>query len=298
MPFVSVTPEVVVTFASDLAGVGTAISQANATAAGATVSVTVAGADEVSAGIAALFATHGQDYQALSSKMTAFHDDFVRALFAATESYASAEAASVSTLQLLQRSALGVTNASAQSLVGRPLIGNGADGAAPGQAGRPGGLLYGDGGNGAAGDDPGVAGGAGGAAGLIVNGGRGGAGGAGAAGGPGGNGGWLRGNGGIGGLGGSAIGLSGRAAGAGGNGGSAGLWGNGGAGGDGGAGYSGAAGAIGVGGGIGGSGQAGGVGGDGGAGGRGGLFIGDGGLGGNGGVYGNEIARASCRERV
>ncbi|WP_411550947.1 PGRS repeat-containing protein, partial [Mycobacterium shinjukuense] len=68
---------------------------------------------------------------------------------------------------------------------GRPLIGNGADGTSPGQAGGPGGWLYGNGGNGAPGAG-GQPGGAGGAAGLIGNGGNGGAGGAGAAGGGGG----------------------------------------------------------------------------------------------------------------
>ncbi|EUA85147.1 hypothetical protein I551_8388 [Mycobacterium ulcerans str. Harvey] len=43
---------------------------------------------------------------------------------------------------------LDVLNAPAQALFGRPLIGDGAGGA-PGQSGGDGGLLYGNGGNGA-----------------------------------------------------------------------------------------------------------------------------------------------------
>ncbi len=87
--------------------------------------------------------------------MTAFHDQFVAALTAGGGLYSSAEAAAATPLQDL----LNVVNAPTQALLGRPLIGDGADGTAPGQAGGAGGLLYGNGGNGAAGTNPGVAGG-------------------------------------------------------------------------------------------------------------------------------------------
>ena len=155
------------------------------------------------------FAGHGRQFQAVSPQAGVFHEQFVRALDSGAGSYLVTEAANV-------------IDTPAEALVGRPLIGNGADGG-PGQPGGAGGLLYGNGGAGGAGTAPGMAGGAGGAAGLIGNGGRGGAGGAGANGGAGGRGGRLFGNGGTGGQAGSG--------GAGGTGGRAGLIGNGGAGG-------------------------------------------------------------------
>ncbi|AIH90393.1 hypothetical protein IU19_20515, partial [Mycobacterium tuberculosis] len=47
MSFVSVAPEIVVAAATDLAGIGSAISAANAAAAAPTTAVLAAGADEV-----------------------------------------------------------------------------------------------------------------------------------------------------------------------------------------------------------------------------------------------------------
>ncbi|WP_165609384.1 PecA family PE domain-processing aspartic protease [Mycobacterium alsense] len=98
----------------------------------------------------------------------------------------------------LEQGVLGVVNAPTNFLLGRPLIGNGIDGAAgTGQPGGPGGILWGNGGNGGSSGATGVAGGAGGPAGLIGNGGTGGAGfngpaaGLGSYGGAGGIGGWL-----------------------------------------------------------------------------------------------------------
>lgn len=67
MSFVSVAPEIVVAAATDLAGIGSAISAANAAAAAPTTAVLAAGADEVSAAIAALFGAHGQAYQTVSA---------------------------------------------------------------------------------------------------------------------------------------------------------------------------------------------------------------------------------------
>jgi PPE-repeat protein len=89
---------------------------------------------------------------------------------------------------------LTVVNAPTEFLMGRPLIGPGTNGAAgTGQAGGPGGILWGNGGRGGSGA-AGQAGGPGGPAGLIGNGGVGGTGGSGAYGGAGGIGGWLFGN--------------------------------------------------------------------------------------------------------
>ncbi len=213
MSLVIATPQLLATAALDLASIGSQVSAANAAAAMPTTEVVAAAADEVSAAIAGLFGAHARQYQALSVQVAAFHEQFVQALTAAAGRYASTEAA-------VERSLLGAVNAPTEALLGRPLIGNGADGTAPGQPGAAGGLLFGNGGNGAAGGF-GQTGGSGGAAGLIGNGGNGGAGGTGAAGGAGGNGGWLWGNGGNGGVGGTSVAAG--IGGAGGNGGNAGC---------------------------------------------------------------------------
>lgn len=224
MSYVIATPEMMATAAFDLARIGSQVSAASAVAAMPTTEVVAAGADEVSAGIAALFSAHAQEYQALSAQAAAFHDQFVHTLTAAARWYTATEIANAAAMRVV----LGAVNAPTQTLLGRPLIGDGAHGTAPGQPGGAGGLLFGNGGNGAAGA-VGQVGGAGGAAGLFGIGGAGGAGGAGAPGGTGGTGGWLAGGGGVGGMGGAG-------GGAGGAGGNAGLFGNGGAGGAGGAG--------------------------------------------------------------
>ncbi|MFV9620448.1 PE family protein, partial [Mycobacterium tuberculosis variant caprae] len=213
MSYVIATPEMMATAAFDLARIGSQVSAASAVAAMPTTEVVAAGADEVSAGIAALFSAHAQEYQALSAQAAAFHDQFVHTLTAAARWYTATEIANAAAMRVV----LGAVNAPTQTLLGRPLIGDGAHGTAPGQPGGAGGLLFGNGGNGAAGS-VGQVGGAGGAAGLFGIGGAGGAGGAGAPGGTGGSGG---------------AGGAGAAGGSGGQGGL--LYGNGGAGGNGGA---------------------------------------------------------------
>ncbi|WP_078727095.1 PE family protein, partial [Mycobacterium tuberculosis] len=198
MSYVIATPEMMATAAFDLARIGSQVSAASAVAAMPTTEVVAAGADEVSAGIAALFSAHAQEYQALSAQAAAFHDQFVHTLTAAARWYTATEIANAAAMRVV----LGAVNAPTQTLLGRPLIGDGAHGTAPGQPGGAGGLLFGNGGNGAAGA-VGQVGGAGGAAGLFGIGGAGGAGGAGAPGGTGGTGGWLAGGGGVGGMGGA-----------------------------------------------------------------------------------------------
>ncbi|WP_136625755.1 PE family protein, partial [Mycobacterium innocens] len=219
MSFMLATPEMMTVAASDLASIRSAISAASAAALAPTAQVQAAAADEISMAISALFGEHALSYQAVSAQATAFHDQFVQALTSGGSSYASAEAANV------QQSLLDAINAPTQTLLGRPLIGNGADGTAANPNGGAGGLLYGNGGTGFSQTTDGAAGGSGGSAGLIGNGGGGGNGGAGANGGAGGNGGWLHGSGGAGGNGGAALLDGGGNGGSGGAGGSAGLWG-------------------------------------------------------------------------
>ncbi len=170
MSYVIATPEMMATAAFDLARIGSQVSAASAVAAMPTTEVVAAGADEVSAGIAALFSAHAQEYQALSAQAAAFHDQFVHTLTAAARWYTATEIANAAAMRVV----LGAVNAPTQTLLGRPLIGDGAHGTAPGQPGGAGGLLFGNGGNGAAGA-VGQVGGAGGAAGLFGIGGAGGA---------------------------------------------------------------------------------------------------------------------------
>ncbi len=152
MSFVIVAPEALMSVASEVAGIGSALNAANAAAAAPTTGVLAAAADEVSAAMAALFGAHAQEYQRLSAQAAGFHAQFVQALNAGVNSYASAEAANASPLQAVEQQVLGLINGPAQTLLGRPLIGNGADGApGTGQPGGPGGLLWGNGGNGGSG---------------------------------------------------------------------------------------------------------------------------------------------------
>ncbi len=221
MADVVVGPEWVGAAAGDLVELGSVIEAASAVARVSTTQLLAAGGDEVSAAVAALWGEYGRAFQVINAAAVAFHRQFAQALDAGAGAYAGAEAAGASWLQTLEQDALGVINAPANVLWGRPLIGDGSNGVAgTGQAGGPGGILWGNGGNGGSGA-PGKTGGAGGAAGLFGNGGIGGAGGTGVtgstgaagqiggtggtggAGGVGGHGGLLFGNGGTGGGGGA-----------------------------------------------------------------------------------------------
>ncbi|CKS96428.1 PE-PGRS family protein [Mycobacterium tuberculosis] len=167
MSFVIANPEMLAAAATDLAGIRSAISAATAAAAAPTIQVAAAGADEVSLAISALFGQHAQAYQALSAQATIFHDQFVQALTSGGNLYAAAESHTV------EQMVLNAINAPTQTLFGRPLIGDGANGTAENPDGQNGGLLFGNGGNGFTQTTAGVAGGNGGSAGLIGNGGAG-----------------------------------------------------------------------------------------------------------------------------
>ena len=170
MSFVIAAPDMVMSAATDLANIGSTISAAHAAAAAPTTGVLAAGADEVSAAIAALFSGHGQAFQALNSRAAAFHAQFVQNLTSGGAAYAGADVSA-------QQSLLDIVNAPTQALLGRPLIGNGTNGLpGTGQSGGAGGILWGNGGNGgsgtqAAGTQNGGPGGSGGPSGLFGNGG-------------------------------------------------------------------------------------------------------------------------------
>jgi hypothetical protein len=76
-----------------LAAIGSAVGEANATAANATTSLLTAAADEVSTRIAALFGAYGLEYQAASAQVAQFGERAVVELAASANAYLTAEIA-------------------------------------------------------------------------------------------------------------------------------------------------------------------------------------------------------------
>ena len=99
MSYVFATPEWVAAAATDLASIGSSINAASAAAAMPTSAVMAAGADDVSAVIAALFGAHAQAYQQLSAQAAMFHEQFVQLMTAGAAQYAGAEAANAMPMQ-------------------------------------------------------------------------------------------------------------------------------------------------------------------------------------------------------
>ncbi|WP_139830900.1 PE family protein, partial [Mycobacterium paraense] len=160
MSFVVAAPGSLAAASETLSGIGAALRQANSAASGWTTEVAAAAEDEVSLAISAVFGGYARDFQALSARAMAFHDEFVQSLAGAGGSYAATEAASANPLQALEDDVLAVINAPTDTLFSRPLIGPGANGApGTGQPGGPGGFLWGRGGDGGSGA-PGQTGGA------------------------------------------------------------------------------------------------------------------------------------------
>ncbi|WP_142926801.1 PE family protein, partial [Mycobacterium marinum] len=148
MSVLVVVPDFVVAAAGEVAALGATLDGVNAAVAAQTTGIVTAAGDEVSAGIAALFSAHGQAYQDLSVQAAAFREGFVRALAGAGGAYAAAEATNTGPLQQL----LGALNAQSVVLTGRPVIGNGVNGApGSGADGGAGGWLLGNGGAGGSG---------------------------------------------------------------------------------------------------------------------------------------------------
>src|ERR1700747_1674826 len=123
--YVVATPDFLRTAAEDLAAMGSAVSAANAAAANSTTSLLAAGADEVSTRIAALFAAHALEFQAVSSRAAQFNEQFVLGLAANAYAYLTTEIANA------ERGLWNAVNAPAQSLLGHPLIGTGANATTP-----------------------------------------------------------------------------------------------------------------------------------------------------------------------
>ena len=98
MSLVITTPELVQGAAQDLAGIGSSLAEATATAASPTTGIAAAAQDEVSVAIASMFGNFGQEFQALSAQAQAFHAEFVSAMNGSAAAYVSAEAAAGQTL--------------------------------------------------------------------------------------------------------------------------------------------------------------------------------------------------------
>lgn len=148
MSFVVAAPAYVQAAAADLANIGSTISAANAAAATPTTAIMAAGADSVSAELAALFGAHGQMYQALSNQAALFHSQFVQLMNAGGAQYALSEAANASPLASAAGEAGNNTATPGRPIsgdvphaaAGGPLFAN-AGSAGSGGAGGRGGLL-------------------------------------------------------------------------------------------------------------------------------------------------------------
>lgn len=93
MSLLSIAPDLVSAASGNLANLGAAVRTATATAAGQTTAIAAPAADEVSAAVTALFGARGQEFQALSAKAAAYHDEFVNLLNGGAAQYLSTEVA-------------------------------------------------------------------------------------------------------------------------------------------------------------------------------------------------------------
>jgi hypothetical protein len=93
MSFVTTQPELLISAASQLQGIGAEMTAQNAAAAAPTTGVVPAAADEVSALTATQFGAYAAMYQEVGAQAAAVHEMFVRTLGASANSYAATEAA-------------------------------------------------------------------------------------------------------------------------------------------------------------------------------------------------------------
>jgi PE family len=107
MSFVVAAPEAVATAAKDLTNIGSTIDAASAVAGASTGGDLAAAADQVSVAVGTLFAEHAEAYQGLRAQIAEFHAQFVQAVSAAGQAYATTEAANASALQTGVRDLLG-----------------------------------------------------------------------------------------------------------------------------------------------------------------------------------------------
>ena len=91
MSLLFAAPELVTAAAGNLAGIGSALEEANSAAAVRTTAIIAAAADEVSLAVSEAFGTYGQQFQTLSAQAAAYHSEFVSLLNGGATAYVSAE---------------------------------------------------------------------------------------------------------------------------------------------------------------------------------------------------------------
>lgn len=96
LSYVIAHPEMLAAAAEDLAGIHATLGEATTAAAAPTTGIAAAGADDISAAIADMFGSYGQEFQALGAQASAFHDEFVNLLRSGADAYLSTEAGSAS----------------------------------------------------------------------------------------------------------------------------------------------------------------------------------------------------------
>lgn len=89
----SVLPEFVNAASANLQTMGSQLRAANALAATHTTAIVAPAADEISTAVTSLFGAHAQQFQSLSARAAAYHDNFVSLLDGGAARYLSAEAA-------------------------------------------------------------------------------------------------------------------------------------------------------------------------------------------------------------
>lgn len=100
MSYVITDPDMMGAAADELQGIGSTLTATNTAAAAPTTGVLPPATDSVSARAAALLDAHAQQYQALSARAEAFHNQFVQTLIDAKNTYAEAEASNAAAMQL------------------------------------------------------------------------------------------------------------------------------------------------------------------------------------------------------
>ncbi|MEB3069049.1 PPE family protein, SVP subgroup [[Mycobacterium] vasticus] len=100
MSFVKALPEAMTSAASQLAGIGEALTAANGSVLAPTTVIAPAGTDPISQLQATLFSTYGNLYQSISDQAAAVHQQLVTVLGQNAGAYSSAEATNQTTTSL------------------------------------------------------------------------------------------------------------------------------------------------------------------------------------------------------
>src|SRR5215813_9983361 len=130
--FLFAVPEVLANASADLSGIGEAIREATSLAGPSTTGIVPPALDEVSAAITRVFGSYGAQFQSLSAQGAQFHSRFTQLLASGGHQYSLAELANSNPLQSLLGSGAQATAPFSpwRDITGRPLFGNGTNGAA------------------------------------------------------------------------------------------------------------------------------------------------------------------------